>query len=237
MNAALHDDGFLPAGSVLTTAELERARAATDRLLAIHGASSDYGVIALDAWRREPVFRGLLDPVARLARDLLGLAAVRLFQDLVIDKPASATTPLPLHQDQAYLPLDRDDGVVAWIALDDADAASGCLHYVPGSHRLGRRRPASFSGAPECDLHLPAIDPGDRPVVPVPVSAGDALFHLPQVWHGSPPNVSRSRRRAWSIWFVHPDVRWAPDRASHPYLTELAPAPGPPLTGERFPCF
>lgn len=234
---ALRDDGFCATEQILTPPQLAAARDATDRLVAGYGASSEYGVISLDAWRREPVLRELLPSVARVARELMGLSEVLVFQDLVIDKPSTATAPMPYHQDQSYLPLDRDDGLVAWVALDDADAERGCLHYAAGTHRLGARRPARFSDAPQRDSHLPPIDIDGRAVVAVAAEAGQALFHSPLVWHGSPPNSTALPRRAWSIYFLHPDVRWAPDRAAHPYLLELAPVPGARVAGERFPLF
>jgi hypothetical protein len=234
---ALRADGFCAIDAIIRSPQLEAARNATDRILAAHGASSEYGVIALDAWPREPIFRELLPVVACFAREFLGFSEVLVFQDLVIDKPPAAATPMPYHQDQPYLPLDRDDGLVAWVALDDADEARGCLHYVPRTHRLGARRPAQFSGAHQRDTNLPPIDVDGRAAIAVPAPAGQAVFHSPLVWHGSPPNSTALPRRAWSIYFVHPDVCWAPDRAAHPYLLELAPAAGAPVTGERFPRF
>ena len=234
---ALRVDGFCATERIFTPVQLDAARAATDRILRAHGVSSEFAVIALDAWRREPVLRELLPPLARIARDLMGLPEVLVFQDLVIDKRSTATAPMPYHQDQSYLPLDRDDGLVAWVSLDDADAGRGCLHYAAGTHQLGARRPARFADPSTRDTHLPAIEVDERTVVGVPAVAGQALFHSTMVWHGSPPNTTDRPRRAWSIYFLHPAVRWAPERAAHPYLLELAPAAGDPVSGDRFPRF
>jgi ectoine hydroxylase-related dioxygenase (phytanoyl-CoA dioxygenase family) len=232
---ALRVDGFCATERIFTPAQLDGARAATDRILQAHGVASEFAVIALDAWRRETALREMLPPLAQIARELLGLAEVLVFQDLVIDKRSAGAPRMPFHQDQSYLPLDRDDGLVAWVALDDADAARGCLHYAAGTHRLGARRPARFSDTVPRESHLPPIEVDDRSVVAVPVVAGQALFHSTLVWHGSPPNATGRPRRAWSIYFLPPEVRWAPERAMHPYLHELAPAAGAPVTGDRFP--
>jgi len=220
---------------VLDCAEVADAQDAADALLAEHGARSDYGVIALEAWRRQPVFERLLAPLARVACELLATDVVVTFQDLVIDKPPSAETALPWHQDQAYLPLDRDDGVVAWVALDDADVARGCLRYVPGSHRLGLRGPADFPGAPRGAGDAAPIDAAGHPIVAAEAAAGEAWFHHPLIWHSSPPNRAAANRRAWSVWFVREDTRWAPERAQHPYLLELGPGAGDRLDPVRFP--
>ena len=237
---ALERDGFAAAGRVLDDEQLARARDAADALLAEHGARSEFGVIALDAWRRAPAFRELLAPVAAVACEAAGTEALVVFQDLVIDKPQTPEAiVLPWHQDGAYLPLDRADGLVAWVALDDAAAESGCMRYVPGSHRMGERRgPDEFAGrgAPPGD-DLPPMDPDGLPVVVAETPAGSAWLHGPLTWHASPPNRAARSRRAWCVWFVREGTRWAPERAPHPYLHELRPAAGAPLTGDRFPRF
>jgi ectoine hydroxylase-related dioxygenase (phytanoyl-CoA dioxygenase family) len=236
--SAFERDGFVLAGRVLEERQVAAARDAADTLLAEHGAASDYGVIALEASRRAATFHELLPPVASVACELLATEVVVAFQDLVIDKPRRAVDALPWHQDQTYLPLDRDDGLVAWVALDDADEARGCMRYVPGSHLLGPRAPAEFAGGslPNVD-GLPPIDVDGRPVVVAEAAAGEAWFHTPLTWHASPPNRAAASRRAWSIWFVREETRWAPDRAPHPYLVELTPSAGAPLAGDRFPRF
>lgn len=38
------------------------------------------------------------------------------------------------HQDSTYVGLDPPDVVTAWLALTPANAANGCLHFLPGSH-------------------------------------------------------------------------------------------------------
>jgi ectoine hydroxylase-related dioxygenase (phytanoyl-CoA dioxygenase family) len=239
MTSALEREGFVAAGRVLDDAQVAAARAAADALLAEHGARSEYGVIALEAWRREPTFHELLAPLTSVACELLETGVLVTFQDLIIDKPPSAARTLPWHQDQAYLPLDRDDGLVAWVALDDADEARGCLRYVPGSHRLGLRGPGEFSGELRSrdGADLPPIDVNGHPVFVAEAGSGEAWFHTPLTWHASPPNRTAASRRAWSVWFVREDTRWAPERASHPYVLELAPTAGTPLPDDRFPRF
>src|SRR3954452_21793401 len=156
----LERDGFVAAGRVLDDDQLATARDAADGVLAEHGAPSDYAVIALSAWRRSPEFRGLLDAVAPHACAAMGTDSLIVFQDLLIDKPPGAEADVPWHQDGEYLPLDRLDGVIAWVALDDADAERGCMRYVAGSHQLGRRRgPDAFYTAPPGDDGREPMDP------------------------------------------------------------------------------
>ena len=231
-------DGFAGAGRVLGPGDVARARAASDQVCAEHGGRSEYGVIALQAFRHHPVFMELLAPVARVACDLLGTDRVVAFQDLIIDKLPGAPSMVPWHQDGIYLPLDREDGAIGWIALDDADERRGCLKYVAGSHLLGPRAPARFGGEPPReDETRPPIDPEGREVVVAESEAGDAWFHWPMTWHASPPNTTTEPRRAWSVWFVREEVRWDVHRANHPYLLEFSPHHGDPLDEARFPRF
>lgn len=235
-------DGFVAVtaaahpGAVAPAAAVEAARRDAATLLDAGGAPSGYGRIAPDLWRRSEALAALVAVAAPTVRALLGDA--RLFQDLVIEKPPRTAADIPWHQDLVSAPLDCADGVVVWLALDDAPEERGCMRYVVGSHRLGLRRPAAFEGAPEPAGEAAARPPMDvdgREVAVVPVRAGELIAHSMLTWHGSGPNRTAQPRRAWSAWFVPADTRWAPHRAAHPLLYELSPADGAPLDDARFP--
>jgi ectoine hydroxylase-related dioxygenase (phytanoyl-CoA dioxygenase family) len=235
----LERDGFVAAGPVLDATQLDTAREAAATVFAEHGAHSDYGVIALSAWRRSPAFRELLSTVAAHACAAMGTESLTVFQDLLIDKPPTTDAEVPWHQDGEYLPLDRLDGVIAWVALDDADAERGCMRYVPGSHGLGRRRgPAEFSSDPAAPRsELEPMDADGCEVVVAEAAAGEAWLHMPLTWHASPPNRVAASRRAWCVWFVREETCWAPEGSHHPYVYEFQPTAGAPLDGATFPRF
>ncbi|MCO5171299.1 MAG: phytanoyl-CoA dioxygenase family protein [Planctomycetes bacterium] len=232
--------GFVRLGPLLAGADLEAVRAAADRTLA-RAPQGPHGAIRHDAWRREPALEAAVARVAAWARALLGVPAVRLFQDHVICKPPGTPGEVAWHQDYGYWPLASPRGLTVWVALDDADEANGCLRYAPGSHHLGERRPADFvAGAHQPDRpDLPPLDPREAPAPPEAAlaRAGEALAHDPLVWHTSGPNASTRVRRAWSISLVLPDARWDPGHAPHPYVASLRPTPGAPLDPSQFPVF
>ncbi len=239
----LEERGFLRLGSVLTPADLARLHAAIAPLEASQASPNPYGTIVPELSRRVQacdaiVRRGAL---ANLACELLAESEVLLFQDLLVSKTPGTTREVRWHQDYSYWPLDEPAGVTFWIALDAADAANGCLRYIPGTHRHGERRAADFvEGAHQPrSMELQALDAEARAreAVDVAAGAGELLAHHPLVWHMSGPNLSERPRRAWTMTWVLPRVRWAPAHAPHPYLYTLAPSPGAPLADGAFPRF
>ena len=238
LDVALATDGFVHVSNVIAPAIVEALRAAVHRLFI---AGGPYGVIGHNVWRRDPALMAAaieLD-LASLAREALGCSSLVWFQDHLISKPVGEQLPIPWHQDYSFWPLDRAAGLTMWIALDDADVDSGCLTYVAGSHLGGERRPADFGGGAHRLLELEPIDEdlADASGRPVEVRAGDVLLHDPLVWHGSGPNRGDHLRRGWSISWIDPASRWAPDHAPHPLVVELSPAPGSAVIGEMFPRF
>ena len=222
--AALARDGFAGIGRVLGDVDVAAAREAATAHLDGLGAVSDLGVIAVDLSRHAVTCRELLPRLAAPARALLDEAEVVLFQDLVVDK-RRGTAPVTWHRDAAHLPLDDDDGLIMWVALDDAGEEDGCLRYLAGSHTSGE------GGSYDPERREPPV-PGA--VVAAPVAAGHAVVHSPRTWHDSPPSRTGRPRRGWSLWWVRPRARWAPDRTAHPFLRELSPRAGDPLLPDRF---
>lgn len=99
-----------------------------------------------------------------------------------------------LHQDNFFLRASPGTCVAAWLALDRADEANGCLLAVPGSQRwpilctTAADTADSFTGV---TVPLPA---GTRPR-PVPMEPGDVLFFNGSLVHGSNPNRTAGRFR------------------------------------------
>ena len=101
------------------------------------------------------------------------------------------------HQDEYFIPT-RDQSLVgAWIAVDDADRANGCLWIIPGSHRPGYIRPR----VPNEDKNfadVDTVDVSDFPEdlkVPVEVESGSVVFFNGYVLHGSRANTTADRFR------------------------------------------
>jgi hypothetical protein len=229
-------DGFVALGPVLDELEVLALRAAIEALPP--ATPSAYGRIVHNPWRASPAFAARIPAIAAHTRALLGGAPLVLFQDHLIAKTPGATAAIAWHQDYAYWPLDAPIGITVWVALDDADESNGCLRYAPGSHAGGERAAADFVAGATMSARdgLAPIDRAHAEAIAVfaPVPAGVALAHDPLVWHMSPPNPSDRPRRAWSLSFIAPEVRWDPEHAPHPFVRTIGGPRGAPVFGPEF---
>jgi ectoine hydroxylase-related dioxygenase (phytanoyl-CoA dioxygenase family) len=101
------------------------------------------------------------------------------------------------HQDEFYIPT-RDRSLCgAWIAIDDATVANGCLRIIPGSHRTGFIHPWREHGnLREYDgpTEMHGFDTANEVLVEVP--AGSVVFFNGYTLHRSTKNRSQIYRRA-----------------------------------------
>jgi hypothetical protein len=106
-------------------------------------------------------------------------------------KPSGADRT-PWHQDAAYRPPPHHGGTV-WLPLDPATSESGCLEFLPGSHR-GPVLEHTFHGH-----HLVAEPQGADAAVSCPLSVGDASVHSCTTVHRAGPNRTAKSRRAFAV--------------------------------------
>ena len=103
------------------------------------------------------------------------------------------------HQDEYFIPT-RDRSLTgAWIALDDATIANGCLWVLPGSQRPGVIYPQRDHHDQRFDCSGEAYEfpYRDEHAVPVEVKAGSVIFSNGYLLHRSLPNqATRGYRRA-----------------------------------------
>lgn len=158
-----------------------------------------------DIHRYDEFFNGLLGDVTlrRVAETVLRgpVAGANVHY---YDKPPGANSKTPPHQDGVYARLAPKDTVELWLALDDADENTGCLHYVRGSHVMGLL-PHSETGIPSFHLGLSDTSPCDDPrtLVPCRVRAGDLLVHNALTIHWASENTSgHKHRRALGFLYV-----------------------------------
>ena len=114
-----------------------------------------------------------------------------LFQDMALLKNPGGREK-PWHQDSAYFNLAIDTTVLGvWIALDQATLDNGCLHVLPGTHRMG---PAEHFKVRDWQLCDSAVE--RQLDVAVPLPPGGCLIWHGLLHHGSPTNHSSQSRRA-----------------------------------------
>ena len=94
------------------------------------------------------------------------------------------------HQDENFLPTRDRSLVTAWVALDDATIANGCLKVLPGSHRPAVLFPMRRHNDPDLDRAEVAYGfPQDpRDATPIELKAGSVVFFDGYLLHSSFPN-------------------------------------------------
>jgi hypothetical protein len=218
-------DGFLALERIAPAAEVERLRALYDEVLAdpsgltltYRGERADGspGVITQvfsPEWKRPELLEtAYLRNARRVAAVLLGVDEAEIGYGglMFIYKPAGEGRDTPWHQDEAYWAERsalRCHSLSVWMPLDDVSVASGCMQYVPGSHRGDVREHRKPEGPQPLELAEP-IDP--RTAVPCEIPAGGATVHHCRTIHYGGANVSPVPRRAMTTIFHAP----APARA------------------------
>jgi ectoine hydroxylase-related dioxygenase (phytanoyl-CoA dioxygenase family) len=156
-----------------------------------------------------------------IAAQLLGVESTNLRGwGHMIKKPAITGGPLPWHQDEAYWdPAFDYVALGCWMPLDPATVESGCMSFIPGSHRGDVRKHRHLGDDPA--VHALVVEDADTSAgVPVPVEAGGAVFHHCRILHCSGANRSTRVRRAYANeWQLEPVRRETalPDR---PWIDE-----------------
>jgi len=134
---------------------------------------------------------------------------ILLYNTTYIIKEAGAASHVSWHQDLTYWGLDGEDQVSAWLALSRADAVSGCMRMLPGSHLGGARAHQTSTDDPDNVLfqaqRVAGVDEAEA--VHCELAPGQASFHHGWTLHCSAPNRSAERRIGLNIQYIAPHIR------------------------------
>lgn len=218
-----HERGFLAVENVFAPEEVEGYRRAISRVVAddrgatagrpqivwyepgvdpdgLDGEAKELAVRKLFRfWDHEPALRaaGEHPALVGLCERLLG-ERVSMFQDMALLKPPGGGAEKPWHQDGAYFALKTPQKVIGtWTALDAATADNGCMHVIPGSHKLG---PRPHYHVRDCQIPDDAVDVANDVICPL--RPGGVLLFSGLLHHGTPPNLSGTRRRALQFHYM-----------------------------------
>lgn len=239
-------EGFLVVKGLVDRAERESVTAEIDRFVAgdypVSNPADNQGATGIlcvhfPHWVSEPIRRivhhpGIVDVLTRITGAHLPYwdGRVKCMQSMLFLKPPGFPGQA-WHQDERFIAT-RDRSLVgAWIALDDATEANGCLRVMPGSQRMGRLWPTAAHGRPDeydpTDQAYGFADDIDSPAgeVVVEVEAGDVVFFNGYLLHRSRANRSDHTRRAlvshymnaWSNLPWRTDGQRLVDAATHDY--------------------
>jgi len=111
------------------------------------------------------------------------------------------------HTDSFIYGFEPAETLTAWLGFNDSTPESGCLRYIPGSHKTVARHEIRPDPNNLASFGQNVIDvPEDRAVDAV-LRAGQVVFHHESVVHSSTPNRSDHPRIGFSIHYVAPYVR------------------------------
>ncbi|MFC9530618.1 phytanoyl-CoA dioxygenase family protein [Streptomyces sp. NPDC056975] len=151
--------------------------------------------------------------LARIAAQLLGVHAVRLYHDQALYKePSGGITPW--HADQYYWPLSSDRCVTVWLPLQETPMDMGPLAFARGSHRFAYGRDLPISDESEARLKQTVSEQNFEDVVE-PFALGDASFHRGWTFHHAGPNRAAVPRRVMTVIYMDADIRIAEPTNDH----------------------
>ena len=153
-----------------------------------------------------------LDPVfdsfsrsPRLAAviESLGYRDPGILQSMYIFKPARIGGEVTCHQDSTFLFTEPESCVGFWFALEDATLENGCMHFIPGAHKMPlkqrnyRRDDGSFTIETLDDTPWP-----EDQKVPAEAPAGTLVIFAGRAPHMSGPNRSGKSRHAYTVHVI-----------------------------------
>ena len=159
----------------------------------------------------------LLPSFDKLIRNpnLIAAASQVLGSDLMVwssglfMKDANSTDIVSWHQDLTYWGLDDAEEITCWVALSPATQQSGCMKFVPGSHKL--------QAVPHVDTFADnnllsrgqeiAVEVNEEDGVYVELMPGTASMHHGHLFHASGPNTTDDRRIGVAIRYIKTSMK------------------------------
>lgn len=204
-------DGFVFPLDILTEAEAQAIRA--DLEAAEAECAGDKKKLAMV--RGFPA--ALLPSYAALVRHptLVAAAQAVLGPDILLwgsghfIKEANTPNYVSWHQDLTYWGLDKVEEVTLWVALSPATRESGCMRFIPGTHKE--------QIVPHADTFAPgnlltrgqelAVEVDDSKGVDAVLQTGQASLHHGHLFHASGPNTTNDRRIGTAIRYIAPSMK------------------------------
>ena len=119
----------------------------------------------------------------------------------MIQKPAYCGSETPWHQDEAYWdPEILPHSLSVWLPLDPATIESGCLQFIPKSHK-GQVHWHRYVNNDPLRHGLVTDDVDTSQAVACPIPVGGVTFHHCRTLHYSAPNITAQARRAYILVF------------------------------------
>ncbi|MDP6954207.1 MAG: phytanoyl-CoA dioxygenase family protein, partial [Alphaproteobacteria bacterium] len=208
-------DGFVCPLDIMSTEEAEAVRAdleAAERELA--DDPQRLGLLHSYPDRLLPSFdRMIRHPrMVAAAQQVLGPDLLVWSAALFIKEPQSPHI-VSWHQDLTYWGLDDAEEITCWVALSPATEESGCMRFVPGSHR--KRAVPHIDTFADNNLLTRgqeiAVDVDEAETVLAELQTGQMSMHHGHMFHASGPNTTQDRRIASAIRYIKPTMKQQTD--------------------------
>lgn len=113
------------------------------------------------------------------------------------------------HQDLTYWGLSDAQEVTAWVALSPSTIESGCMQFIPGSHK--RNIVEHVDSFADDNLLTRgqeiAVEVDENEAANVILKPGQASLHHGHLFHASGPNTTNDRRIGIAIRFIKPSMK------------------------------
>ena len=212
-------------------------------------------------WEHDQGLRDIIfdSPAAGIAAQFLGVERLNLLYDQLFVKRPASNVRTAWHTDLPNWPVSGSQLISIWIALDPIGAENGQLEFLRGSHRWDTDTwiPGAYGDedgriaefhitypetetqeglkAQYADLEA-EVGAGRHEVLAWDTQPGDAIVFDARTMHGAVGNRRvDQKRRAYSIRYAGPDVRYHPIPVSNTIIMNDTLGPGDPLSGQQFP--
>ncbi|MEM1145629.1 MAG: phytanoyl-CoA dioxygenase family protein [Pseudomonadota bacterium] len=180
---------------------IEHASKGDDKKQAAFCNNAHFALPMFDAIARDP---GILDAVEAV----LGHNILALHVDIFI-KEAGSPKFISWHQDLHYWGLDSDNEVTAWLALSPATKESGCMRFIPGSHKRKYEHRDTFAGDNMLTRGQEAVGVSEEDAIFAELQPGEMSLHHGKLLHASTANTSSDRRIGVAIRYITPSMSLA----------------------------
>ena len=208
MKSAFDHDGYVICRSVLDAELVREAGEHVDWLMARHPDLRPENLHHQLVWKDAFWVRLLSDDrILDCVEQIIG-PNMALFASHYIAKPPEEGRAVLWHQDGSYWPIEPMEVVTAWLAINPATVDNGCMHIIPGSHRMDLRGVQPRDDVPsvlKSEMPLEFVD--ESQAVDILLEPGDISLHHPNIIHGSNANESDLWRKGLTMRYVPTTTR------------------------------
>ncbi len=229
------ENGFVRVRGVIAREEALRFRERALKLQEEVASSARREVFTqmVNVWSRDDEMRELTlhANIAACATKLAGVP-LRLWHDQLLIKRPRNQKATEFHQDQPYWPHAQSPNPIScWVALGDVPVESGCMTFLPGTHRRTDLPAQNLGDSRSLFSIAPDLEWSER--VTVPLRAGDCTFHHGRCAHMATPNDSDADRVAHVAIFFDASATFR--QQPHVVTDPLGLHQGAPFEHELFP--